>query len=316
MNFIRAGFRTIRENRALATAEIAWRWGFGFAAWLLVALAVRAILSGIAVSDAEAALAKSNNQFALADSIVRIIVQVLPRMAEAALILVPALAVLWIAASTIGRAITLRNLTASHAPAAGGTLPLLLLNCLRAVFTVATLIAFFGVVILVSAGHPSPENLPVLVLLALSLGVVVGFFWGIVNWFLALAAIFIVRDGRGVFAAIDDSLGLYRDARKEYSAITVWFGLFRAAALLVALLAAAIASAAGSVAAVATVAVVVALLYFAIADYLYIARLAAFVALANADAAIASAVPSAPDAELNLSLGIHETGPETGNSLS
>lgn len=300
MNLVRSSFRTVRENPALIFAEIAWRWAFGSAAWILVILTVRTILEGIDVSAAEVAVTRSNDAYLIADAIVRILVQVLPRLAHAMLVVVPALSVFWIATATIGRAATLHALfpavILSEAEVKASerfsreqprpsrrtsTLSLISVNVLRTIFTLATLLAYFGTVLLVPAQF-TPDLAPALLLAWLCLAFFVGCLWGIVNWFLALAPIFIVREGFGVGKAISASLGLYRDARREYMAIASWFGLFRGAALLFAIAAGSAVVAAGSVRLALAWSIVVALAYFAFADYLYIARLAAFVALAAA----------------------------------
>jgi hypothetical protein len=287
MNLVRSGFRTVRENPALIFAEIAWRWAFGSAAWILVILTVRTLLDGIDVSAAEVAVARSNDAYLIADAIVRILVQVLPRLAHAMLVVVPALSVFWVATATIGRAATLRSLCSvgfqPAVPLASSRRVALLVavHALRTIFTLATLLAYFGTVLLVSAQF-TPDLAPALLLAWLCLAFFVGCLWGIVNWFLALAPIFIVREGFGVGKAISASLGLYRDARREYMAIASWFGLFRGAALLFAIAAGSAVVAAGSVRLALAWSIVVALAYFAFADYLYIARLAAFVALAAA----------------------------------
>jgi hypothetical protein len=143
------------------------------------------------------------------------------------------------------------------------------------------LLAFFGTVLLVSAQF-TPDLAPALLLAWLCLAFLVGCLWGIVNWFLALAPIFIVRDGLGLWKAISASLGLYRDASREYLAIASWFGLFRGAALLFAVAAGSVVVASGSVRLALAGSMVVALAYLAFADYLYVARLAAFVVLAAA----------------------------------
>src|SRR4051812_7554150 len=154
MHFIRSGFRAVRENPALIFGEIAWRWAFGAASWALLILTVRTIMRGIDVSSAEVAFARSNDAYLIADAVVRILVQVLPRLAHALLILVPLLSLCWIAAATIGRAATLRSLTDStgFSPASSSqTIRLLALNAVRALFTVATALAFFGTVFLISS---------------------------------------------------------------------------------------------------------------------------------------------------------------------
>lgn len=327
MNFIRSGFRTVRHNPALIFAEIAWRWAFGAAAWIIVILTIRTIMAGIDVSQAEVALTRSNDAYLIADAIVRVIVQVIPRFAAALVILIPVLALIWIVAATIGRAITLRCLfdpsqqtVVPRDAARSGrdatpqrrtyAVRIGLLNVLRAIFSIATLLAFFGTIFLVSAQlNPSmsPATGPALIFGWMCLAVVVAFLWGVVNWFLALAAIFIVRDAAGVWRSISDSLRFYRDNRAEYARIATMFGLIRTAALVVAFVAGAMTIAAGSLRAVLVASIVVGLVYVAVADFLYIARLAAYVELSIAPAAgaplpvtgpVDPASPAPPNLEL------------------
>jgi hypothetical protein len=304
MNFIRTGFRAIRRNLSLVFAEIAWRWAFGSAAWVVFVLAVRTILQGIDISPAEAAFARGSNAYRIADVVFRILVQVLPRAVEALVVLIPLLAVLWTLAATVGRFITLRFLVSAEVsddafratpPARRPVLSLLLVNALRAVFALATFLAFFGTVFLVSAQFAPDQAAgtgPVLLLGWIFLALLVGLFWGMVNWFLALAPLFVMRDGLGAWRSIAASVGFYRDHRSEYATIVSWFGFFRAAALVLALIAGTVVFAAGSVRLVVALTIIVSLMYFAFADYLYIARLAAFVALASEPAMLV--VPPLP----------------------
>ena len=289
MKFVRTGFRIVRQNPALILAEIAWRWAFGAAAWLLVIFTIRTIMQGIDVSAAEIAVARSNNAYLIADAIARVLIQVLPRFLAAMVIGVPLLAVAWVIAATLGRAVTLDALLSKTQ--VDGIAPqrktyifrLGLLNCVRAVFSLATLLAFFGTVFLVSAQmNPSatPAAAPLYVLAWLSLAFLVGCFWGLVNWFLALAAILIARDGLGVRKALAGSVALYRDRPSDYRAIASWFSFFRGAALIVAVIAGLVSVSAGLRLGL-LLSVLIALAYFAIADWLYIARLAAFVKLAE-----------------------------------
>ncbi len=317
MNFIRAGFRTIRTNPALIFAEIAWRWAFGAAAWLLMIFTVRTILEGVDVSGVEIALARSNDAYLIADALVRVIVQVLPRFLGVMFIAIPLLAVIWVVAATIGRAVTIRNLVTDGragsqpaVPPASGrrTISLGILNAVRAVFSLTTVLAFFGTVVLVSASigpSSTPEAAPGYVLAWLFLALLVGCFWGLVNWFLALAPIFIVRDGSSVWNGIRASVGLYRDHHRDYVSIATWFGFFRAAALLLAVIAGLASLGAGWRAGLIASAVI-ALFYFAVADALYIARLAAYVELATPAPAltvpsdIAAATPPSDVSHLEL----------------
>lgn len=302
MHFIRSGFRIVRENPSLIFAEIAWRWAFGAAAWIAIVVAIRAILEGISVSEAEMSLARTDDAYRIADAVVRVIVQVLPRLIEALVIVIPLLAIVWIIAATAGRAITIRALLSVCGSGiqggSGHVLSLFILNVIRAVFTIATFLAFFGTVFLVSSQFTpnlAPSVGPALIFGWLCLALVVALLWAFVNWFLALAPIFILRDGHGVRRAIGDSLGLYRYARTDYAAIATMFGVIRGAALVVAIIAGFATLAAGSVRGALVASAVVALVYFAVADFLYVARLAAYVELACAPVpAIEPPTPAEP----------------------
>jgi hypothetical protein len=327
LNFIRSSFRTIRQTPALIFAEIAWRWAFGATAWLLVVLTVRMIMEGIEVTGAEAALARSKDAYLIADAAARVLIQVLPRLAHAFLILVPLLSLFWIAAATLGRSATLRNLTSDRSAGFQPAVPLassrrlvslVLLSTLRAVFTLATVLAFFGTVFLVSAQAKSPttpEVAPALLLAWLCLAFFVGCLWGLVNWFLALAPIFIVGDGLGVWKAISASLGLYRDKSRDYLAIASWFGFFRGSALAVAIVAGFLCVAAGLRAGLIASAAI-ALAYFAVADWLYITRLAAYVELAGSGPSHVDSVTVPNEPPTALGPAQTETETETHSGLS
>jgi len=122
MNFIRTGFRAVRENPALAVAEIAWRWLFGAIAWALVWFAIREIMTGVDVSPVEIAISRRVDAFGVADAIARVLVQVLPRFVHTLGVIVPLLALLWIVCATIGRIVTLRSALQPAVPQASGRL--------------------------------------------------------------------------------------------------------------------------------------------------------------------------------------------------
>jgi hypothetical protein len=317
---IRAGFRAVVRRPALALGEVAWRWAFGAAAWTLAIIAIRRILAHVDITQAELLLAHHSDVFLIADAGAHIVVQVLPQLARECLVLAPAIAVLWIAAATLGRAITLDALMAtpvilskaSHEvgdaepkpPEAFASAPaarphfvqITLLHLLRAVFTLATLIAFLGALFLTGLAMPV-QNPAAAALVGILVAAVIGFFWSVVNWFLALAPIWIVREGHPALRSIADSVDFYRRVPGSYIGIASCFGFLRAAALLAAFVAALLASQATPATSIA-LCLVIALIYFAVADFLYIARLAAFVALGESSQLSAvSSQPIAPAPE-------------------
>lgn len=343
MHPVRSGFRAVLRQPALILAEMAWRWSFGAAAWVLVVLSIRRVLAGIDVSEAEYLLARRSDLFLIADACARILYQALPGFARAAVILVPALALVWTFAATLGRVATVKAILerrhperasaaseskdrfsiakasgqegvgpgapagatpkfpgdhrAAGAHARGNIVSLLVLHLLRAVFTLATLLAFVGTMILAGLAFPAQGASPTTAaVIWVILAALAAFFWTLINWFLALAPIWIVRDDDGPFQAIAESLALFRCHTAAYVSAAWWFGLIRGLALVAAFIAALFAaSATARTAAVATL--LIALLYFAFADFLYIARIAAYVALADESAqpSAVSLQPLAPE---------------------
>ncbi len=295
MHPVRSGFRAVVRQPVLILAEIAWRWSFGAAAWVLLVLCIRRILAGIDISQAEYLLARRSDMFLIADAFARVLYQALPALVRFAAILTPALAVIWILAATLGRAATLQSILQECHPERASAaseskdpysdtntnwVGLLALNFLRAAFTLATLLAFIGIMILAGLAFPAQgANPTATAVIWVILAALAAFFWTIINWFLALAPIWIVRDGHGPFRAIADSLTLFRSHAAPYVGAAWWFGFIRAFILLLAFVAALFAAAAASTTRAAIAGLLIALLYFAAADFLYIARLAAFVAL-------------------------------------
>jgi hypothetical protein len=293
VDFVRAGFRAVLGQPALILGEIAWRWGFGAAAWTLVVVAVHRVLANVDITQAELLIARRADVFLIADACARIVYQVLPQLAREGLVLAPAIAVMWIAAATIGRAVTLKALlpeTKNHNSRPGS---LAALHTVRAIFALATIIAFFGAMFLAGSAMPALNPTAAAVVWFL-LAALVAFCWSVVNWFLALAPIWIVRDGRTAPQSVADSLDLCRRNPGSYVAVGWWFGLLRGIALAAVVVAAIVVSAAAdSTAAAVAGCVALTLIYFAVADVLYIARLAAFVALN--DSSQLSAISSQPE---------------------
>ncbi len=273
----RAGFRAVSAKPALIFVEIAWRWTFGAAAWALVFLALHRIFSRTDVSQLELLLSRHSDLFLIADAGARILSQVLPQLAAEALVLVPAIAVLWIVAATVGRVVTLNALVDHAGGRSRGFVRVLILDIMRAALTLAAALAWLGAVLLFGATL-AMQHMAAALALSFVVIIVVLSCWSAVNWFVALAPIWMVRDGQGVFAAIGASLDLYRRSPGAYIGIASSFGLMRFGAVVVATLGALIATQSTPARGVAAT-IAIALGYFGVADFLYIARLAAYLKL-------------------------------------
>ncbi len=283
------GFRAVFRGPALLLAEICWRWCFGMAAWVLIVLGFREWLASVRFSSAEWFLAHSRQPVLVAGVIADALQGAGGRLVRASIIVTLALVVCWIFAASVGRAATLRALLPRLRKP--GFSALLGLHFFRAALALAAFLGVLGIVVLTGRAAPvdvtDSAALMARVLMFLLFAVLVGFLWSLVNWFLSLAPLFVLRDGRDTFAAIADSWTFFRRHSAPLVGVTVVFDAIRALLLLSAAL-----IAAGPIAAAQRAseligglwfALAVTLIYFALADFLYIARLAVYVNLAAQD---------------------------------
>jgi hypothetical protein len=178
---------------------------------------------------------------------------------------------------------------------------LLRLSFLRAAVTLASLVGFVGASIL--AGMASPDAAPrpgLAFILFLPLAGLICLAWWTLNWMLSLAGIFAVRDGEDAVGAISAAISLCRQRAGAVFAVTTWTGLAHLVAFVGATTV--ISMPMGFVAVVPWRLVVAAMLlltlvYFALADWLYMARLAGYVCIAETPDALLSPLPPAPRQE-------------------
>ena len=305
-NLVREGFAAVARRPEVVAGEIAWRWAFGAAAWVLLLVGVHLVFRAVPVSRAEIAMARRYGVFQAADAIARILIDAWPGLLRLAAVLVPGIAAVWILAASVGRAATLKGLlngvrsekveAGRPRPATVGFRSLLGLNFLRAGATLAAIIGYIGALVLAGMTLPSdPQYAGIAVLVWMLLAGAVALCWTVLNWFLALAAIFVARDGDSAFAAVAASLALYRRQPRDYATTAAWFGFFRSLALVAAIVLSLFAAAAPTGVATAVIVAAVALAYFAVADWMYVARLAAFVKLAEPPVVPAPAEPPVPE---------------------
>ncbi|HXZ81234.1 MAG TPA: hypothetical protein VEG30_15000 [Terriglobales bacterium] len=295
---LRSSFRELIESPSLVLGEIAWRWGFGLVVWAVIFYTALTFLAGIKISDGEWRVLKSLEPYSMALVLAQILADLGPMLGRWIPAVIPVLMVLWVVLASIGRAATLKALLQESAT---NWLGLLGINTLRVVVLLAAVLAFFGGGILIGAWiPPSPEKQLLPTLLIFLVALVVGSIWSMLNWFLSLAPIFALRDGRGGFASFRESVELFRSYPGRYTTIAAALGLMRSVllgAILLASLAVVGAAAQGQWRGALTFSVIVSLIYFAMTDFLHIWRIAAYVKLAEAEPEIApepAVLPSEP----------------------
>lgn len=301
---INDGFRTAFREPAIALAEIAWRWSFGLAALALAIGSFFAYLDTLPASNVEILALRSRIPWLVADVIGQIARGSGLRLAMAAAIALPAVFVLWIAAATLGRAATLKALLRREGRLA--LAPQLGLNFLRASVGLASLIGYLGALILAgrAADRGGDARAGILLVVFVVLGTAITMVRSRLNWFLCLGAIPAARDGHDTFTAIGEAAGLFRRHPGMFAGAGAVFGTIHgvlyAFCTVVCLLALSLTDKAPPAATLFLLAVIT-LAYFAAVDFLYIARLAAYVAIDESDrtpppvAVAPESLPPAPE---------------------
>jgi hypothetical protein len=306
------GFRAAFRHPALGTAEIAWRWSFGAAACLVLAFSFLEYVDTLPVSSADLLLLRTRHPFLLSRAISDILRGSAFHFVTAAIVLFTALSIGWILAVSLGRAATVQwlldyfrqraqdlnsatgaefqssvisNMPSSppSATSGGHVSSMAGLNTLRVALTLAATFGCLGAIILSgfasSPRHPRPG---LVFLLFVPLFGLVWLTWSVLNWFLSLASIFVIRDQEDTFGSVSAVVNLCRERLGPITAVSFWFGLAHLSAFFVATTVVAFPLGFADVVpakAVLISVLLITLLYFAVADWLYAGRLAAYVAI-------------------------------------
>ena len=317
------GFRAAFRRPSLTLAEIMWRWTAGATAAALFVFGLFEYLDTLPVTNGELLFLRTRHPYLVGEAIAHILRGSLNRAVMAGLLAALMLAVLWIVAASVGRIATVRALldyfrrdgnvatgvvpndgegdVASNVSKNGvrASLPALLrLNFLRAAVALAAVFGFVGAAIL--AGFASPDANPrpgLAFLLFLPLAGLICWVWWALNWLLSLADMFAVRDAEDAVGAIASAVGFCRERTGAVFAVSTWTGLAHLVAFVGATTVASMPLGfAGVVPWRLVVAgmILVTLAYFAFADWLYMARLAGYVCIAEIPQALLAPLPSAP----------------------
>ena len=314
------GFRATWRQPSLTFAEILWRWTIGATACALFVFGFVEYLNTLPVSNGDLLLLRTRHPVLVSQAIAHILRGSLGRAVLAALLGALTLTFLWIITAALGRAATLRALleyfrsdVASNVPTNGATDdaagahshtgeaasnvstasapqsrpigPLLGLNFLRAALVLAAILGLQGAAILSSFASPPENPQPGLAFfLFLPLAALVGVVWSAINWLLSVASLFVVRDGENTLGAVSAAVAFSRERISAISAVSAWSSLAHLTAFMTATT---VVSMPLSLLHVAPVRIVIAgvllvtLAYFAVADWLYMARLAGYVCIAE-----------------------------------
>jgi hypothetical protein len=282
------GFKTAFSRPSFGLAEIAWRWSVGFAVASLLMFSAVEYLDSLPVTYRDELLFRTRQPALISRALSHILHGSSLRLMIAGVLLAIALSAAWILLSSIGRAATVNGLLALLRQEGEVSTPyhlrsLVGLNFLRLAATLAAAVGCISAVLLGSAvspsDHPSPGSAMLICLFFLMLIVLT---WCLLNWFLSLAAIFVVADGLDTFGSTAAAVGFCRDHLGAVLAANIWFGLAHMVAFSIASSAIAFPLAFAGLlpkGVVLSGMFLVVLLYFAVVDFLYVGRLAAHIAI-------------------------------------
>ena len=322
------GFRAAFRRPSLTLAEIAWRWTVGITATALFFFGLFEYLNTLPVTNGELLFLRSRQPYLVSQALAHILRGSLSRAVMSTLVAVLMLTLLWMIAAALGRLATVRAMldyfrrdVAGYVSAGSGTgseflsaadrdvastvstnggpfAALVRLNFLRAAVALAAVCGFVGAAIL--AGFASPDAHPrpgLAFLLFLPLVGLVYLVWNSLNWFLALAGVLAVRKGEDAVGAISSAVTLCRERTGAVSAVSTWTGLAHLVAFVGATTVVSIPLGFAPMVSwrlVVAVMIFITVAYFALADWLYMARLAGYVCIAEMPQALLAPVPPSP----------------------
>ncbi len=287
------GFRAILRHPSFGLAEIAWRWSFGAAAGLLLIFSFFEYLDTLPVSKGDLLLLRTSQPVLISRAVVHIFRGSAFRVVETAVVLALTLGVAWIVVASLARAATIKALLAyflegdASTPARRETPwrfhSLFMLNFFRLGATLAAIVGCLAAVLVGKAASRPTDPAPgSALLIILTVTMLVWFAWSTLNWFLSFAVIFVVADGQDTIGSIAAAVDLCRTRSASIFAAGTWFGLAHISAFVVASSAVAFPLGFAAVLPAGVVlgsVLLVTLLYFAVTDFLYMGRLAAYVAI-------------------------------------
>jgi len=283
-NPITQGLRAVTRDPAIFLVEILWRWSFAALACLLVAGVGGMLLGPLHVGHAWDTAWRSRDPQRMGQLILAVLLLLGMKVIVIAAIAVPlSIALLWGLFSALGRFVTVKRLRVGLTSLRFRTI--LALQLLRAFVGWLCLVLLFAAMLgeaLIASRGPQPDLL-LYYLMVLPSVVLIGSFWLTVNWYLSLAAFF-GREGQSFRGALRQARHAVRQQRSDFAGTGFVFLLFRVVVLLIATAICGLTSGmvGSSPQSYFTLLIIVSLAYFAIADFLYMARMAAYLALAAA----------------------------------
>jgi hypothetical protein len=282
-NPIVQGLRAVSRDPLIFMLEILWRWCFALLAFLLIFATGAILLGPLPIGNRWAAVWNTHDPQRIGSFVLTVILLLGNKLIIAAFAVPIAIALMWGVLSGLGRSIIVKRLRAGATSLRFRTF--MAIQFLRAFLTWISIVLLIAAVVgetLIATRSPKPD-LALYYLMVMPTVVLISIFWLILSWYLSLAAIF-GREGQSFRGAFRQARQAVAKQRSDFAGTGFVFLLMRAVLLLVALAICGLSSrsAGTSPQAYFTLLMIVAVVYFALADFLYMARMAAYLALAAA----------------------------------
>ncbi len=301
----RDGFAAVWHDPALLAAELTWRWCFGFAAWALAIISGALFLDSLKVSRADEFLLGTFQPQLLSGAVQRVFRGSLTRFVLEQSVLLFGLTLLWCFAATAGRAATLRRLVtmfgADDEPSqpTWQFAPILALNLMRAAWSLIAISVVIACLLIGSVMAARGRAGLAALFLVFGIGLPC-WFGGALNWFFGIAPLFCIRNGAPAMNALTQSVDFVSRKGGRLFLLGLGFLLLRLvwfATMMLAIFSSLSLARYIPIGWVLLIGAAIALIYFAGADLLFLARLGAYVSLAEDDARPLSAAEASNPTE-------------------
>jgi hypothetical protein len=288
----RDGFAAVWHDPVLLVAELTWRWCFGFSAWVLLVISGALFLDSLRVSPLDEFLLGTLQPQLLSGAIHHIFRGSLTRFVVEQSALLLGLTLLWCFAATAGRAATLRRLVAMFSTDDEPIMmtwqfaPILVLNLMRAAWSLIAISVAIACLFIGSIMAAQDRAGWAALFLVFGIGLPC-WFGAALNWFFGLAPLFCIRNRTPAMDALAQSADFVSRRGGRLSLLGLGFFLLRwvwFATMMLAILSPLNLVHLVPIGWVMVLMAAIALMYFAGADVLYLARLGAYASLAEDDA--------------------------------
>lgn len=206
------GFKRVWNDPLLFCAELAWRWTFTFAVLILSGYAILLFLNSLPVSNKDLFRLSGILPGLYLDALASIFRGSGPKIVRLAVVLLFGSCVLWLVASSWGRAVTLadlqkRNLDLPHVSR---------FHLLRVVLGLISLVAYVGALMLAVSlsDRGTWHHLPTFYFVLLVAWLIIAFVRGTIGWWLALAPF--VPEGLTLLNTLKEAADLARDRSSQF----------------------------------------------------------------------------------------------------